>query len=266
MFIIYMAKNLINGHAYIGVTCKGLKRRKSTHLRYAKIGGRQCPRLYDAIRKYGASNFEWIVLASLKVQRHAYELEFELVDKLNPEYNACPGGQVGSSEPWNRFPVVCLEDGKMFESAKAAALYYGVDNSEICKACNGYRNRTFVAGRHFQWFDFEMSLNERMAAIKKLNAEVVEKRRRVPSIKRRNNLIDGGKDKIGRSAAGPASRSKPVICLDDGRVFSSVSAAGAHYGVNTSALSELCRGKRYRMTVGGRHFAFVFDVGQRWVA
>lgn len=56
---------------------------------------------------------------------------------------------------------------------------------------------------------------------------------------------------------GPASMSRRVICLDDGREFESASAAARHYGVAKSALIELCLGKNYRQTVGKLKFKYI---------
>lgn len=65
---------------------------------------------------------------------------------------------------------------------------------------------------------------------------------------------------------GPSALSKEVICLDDGKVYESCASAARAYELDSGALSELCRGKRYRRSLGGRHFAYADDVGQRWVA
>ena len=56
---------------------------------------------------------------------------------------------------------------------------------------------------------------------------------------------------------GPESQQRKVICLDDGQTFVSAKLAAAAYKVSRSALVELCRGQRFRKTVGGRRFAYV---------
>ena len=58
-------------------------------------------------------------------------------------------------------------------------------------------------------------------------------------------------------AKGPKASSKPVLCIEDGLIYESASAAARHYDVDKSALIELCLGKRNRKTVGGRHFEYV---------
>lgn len=55
---------------------------------------------------------------------------------------------------------------------------------------------------------------------------------------------------------GPKKSSKPVICLDDGNLFSSASEAARFYNTSKSALIELCLGKNHRQTVKGLRFKY----------
>lgn len=50
-------------------------------------------------------------------------------------------------------------------------------------------------------------------------------------------------------------RGKPVICLETGKVYESVSAAAEALKVPQSNLSSVCNG--HRQTCGGFHFRFV---------
>ena len=58
------------------------------------------------------------------------------------------------------------------------------------------------------------------------------------------------------SKLGPSSLMRAVVCLDDGKIFESASAAARQYGVARSALIELCLGQRGRKSVGGYHFVY----------
>jgi len=40
-----------------------------------------------------------------------------------------------------------------------------------------------------------------------------------------------------------AHKKKPVVCIDDGRIFSSISEAAGHIGVSTSCITLVCQGK-----------------------
>jgi hypothetical protein len=47
--------------------------------------------------------------------------------------------------------VICLTDGKEFESASAAAAFYGVAKSALIELCLGKHGRKSVGGKVFQY-------------------------------------------------------------------------------------------------------------------
>lgn len=57
-------------------------------------------------------------------------------------------------------------------------------------------------------------------------------------------------------AMGPKAIARPVRCLDDGLLHESVKAAGRFYGIVPSSINEVCLGRPWRHTAGGRRFAF----------
>jgi hypothetical protein len=61
------------------------------------------------------------------------------------------------------------------------------------------------------------------------------------------------------SHLGPKALSKKVICLDDGKIYESASAASREYLAAKSAIIELCLGKNGRKTVNGLRFQYVGD-------
>lgn len=93
--IIYKATNLINGKAYIGKTNYSLEKRKNGHLRSSKN-----PKtvFHQAINKYGADNFEFVVLEELKLHKNERLNKREiyyiaLLDTKTPNgYNMTEGG------------------------------------------------------------------------------------------------------------------------------------------------------------------------------
>jgi hypothetical protein len=57
---------------------------------------------------------------------------------------------------------------------------------------------------------------------------------------------------------GPISLSKKVICLDDGTVFESASAAARAYGLKkATSISDVCSGKPSRTRAAGRRFKYL---------
>lgn len=143
-FIVYKATNKINGHFYVGLTKVGLEERRIRHM---KDSGRNrkdkdCPAFYGAIRKYGIDTFEWEEIASFETIQEMYKGEERLIADLNPHYNIAVGGLVFTSKEKHREyiekhaekckkSVVCLNDGKMYSSAKEASLAYGL-HPKVC--------------------------------------------------------------------------------------------------------------------------------------
>lgn len=260
LYVVYMATNKINGKRYIGASVKGLKSRRGAHLKKAFSGERGCPRFYNAIRKYGPSSFRWTVLKSFKNKSTAFEYERYIIRELRPEYNVSEGG-LGplGVKAWNRVKVMCLETGVVYESMDAAGRDIGVSSGDICNVCKGNKRRHTIKGFHFIVFERPLSEQERMSLIDQKKLKMVEDRKRVSVLKERLNPVQDGVDVLGRSAAGPMSNARKVVCLDDGRRFDSASAAAKYYGASPSPIIELCLGQRGRKTVRGLRFAYALD-------
>jgi hypothetical protein len=52
------------------------------------------------------------------------------------------------------------------------------------------------------------------------------------------------------------NREKPVICLNDGRLFPSAAMAARHYGVQSTTLTQVCTGYKHRKSAGGLKFKY----------
>ena len=61
------------------------------------------------------------------------------------------------------------------------------------------------------------------------------------------------------ASLGPAALAKRVVCLDDGAVYASASAAAAAYGAQKSAVMEVCLRHLFRRTAAGRVFRYEGD-------
>ena len=87
---IYLIKNIINGHFYIGMSVN-LKRRSLEHFCNKSIS--QKPNvIYKAIRKYGKENFVFEVLEYINNCETLSEREVFWIEKLKPNYNMNLGG------------------------------------------------------------------------------------------------------------------------------------------------------------------------------
>ncbi len=217
-----------------------------------------CTKFCNALRKYGEDAFSWTVLVTLKTHGEALAEEMRLIAELKPEYNLSLGGEGNSGIPaWNRKPVTCLEDGKIFPSATHAADAYGLTNINVSEVCMG-KYRSAQGEYHFIYGDIVYGLARRKKLIRAIESAHAKRRKRVNcniALSRYRGIIDG-KDASGRSAAGPAKLSKAILCVDDGKCFPSINAAARYYNVDNTALSELCAGKRTRKSVGGLKFRY----------
>lgn len=259
IYCLYMVTNTVNGKRYIGITRRRFEIRKNQHINLARQGSKGCPRLYDAIRKYGESAFEWKVMARGLSEKNAYIAEMALIKKIrlsSEEYNVSKGGSSGGPlEAANKRPVICLEDGKLYPSIKSAALAYGAGGCDVSEVCTGKRRK--AKGKHFVFGAIEIPHHRRQEMIVEMEMEMARKRRRVVSHKNVNSLIVAGRDRMGRSAAGPMAHSRKVICLDDMNIFPSATSAALNYSVAKSALIELCLRKNRRRTVSGKRFCYI---------
>lgn len=95
--IIYLARNRMNGKAYVGKTERTLEQRTKEHLWFAEKGSPQP--FHRAIRKHGAEAFEWSVLCTLSSDCDGDDLnlmECHYIEKMGTfssnGYNATRGG------------------------------------------------------------------------------------------------------------------------------------------------------------------------------
>lgn len=168
--IVYQIKNLVNGKIYIGITCRGLMARRSSHILSAKRG--KSFLISRAIRKYGNDSFEFSAIETFSTFSGAAKREIEIIADRKPAYNITTGGEgspghkmsdrvkaiiraSNARREWPsgfrhsvesrakmlknrdciRRPVRCLWDMREFNSIKSAARYYGVSASGVSAVC-----------------------------------------------------------------------------------------------------------------------------------
>lgn len=82
--------NLLTGHEYVGMTEKGLNKRKTNHLWHAANEPRG--RFHRALAKYGHENFKWDVIEVWPDYFSALDAERKIIQILKPIYNMTAGG------------------------------------------------------------------------------------------------------------------------------------------------------------------------------
>ncbi|QIN96892.1 hypothetical protein [Synechococcus phage S-H34] len=161
MYLIYKATNKTNGKFYIG-RCHGpVKSREMKHWWYAKNKNANTP-FPNALRKYGRDAFEWSIVEEVTAET-AGEREVFWIDKLQPQYNATLGGDGGrygivcpehvreSISKANSKPVLCVETGEVFSSAKEAGISLGKPKgySNISNVLRGKAEKAY--GFHWEY-------------------------------------------------------------------------------------------------------------------
>lgn len=115
-------------------------------------------------------------------------------------------------------PVVCLDDGREFPSANAAARECGLSSSLVIEVCRRNPRRISAGGRVFR---YRGDYTDAAAEL----AEAEARRQR-------------------RSEAASRRARKAVICLNDGKIYQKTAEAGTAYGIHPSFVAEVARGKK----------------------
>lgn len=250
--LVYEARNLVNGHRYIGFTVRTLDARAAQHRKDArsKHGGF---RFHAAIRKYGEENFVFEVMADFDGDEELAKLyECEAVAKYKPEYNISRGGEGGSMPQETRDKISAGRRGKPGTllgrprtpefKAHMSALMKGVPRPEL----RGKKMSPELAAK--------------LRAISTGRVPSDETRQRQSESRKRyyQNLSPERRAELSAKASSSVAklhekRKIQVMCVNDGHVFESIRAAARYYEVAEESVRLVVKGKR--KTAGG--FVFV---------
>jgi len=179
-YTVYMAICKTTGGRYIGITSKGLARRRIEHVTKRSAGKRICPAFHAAIDKYGKDDFEWVCLIDGLDADEAAHLERFLISTMKPRYNVAAGGLSGSGfAGWKRSPetkarmsasakargmspttmaarrealrqhVTCIETGTVFRDGAEAAMAHGIKRNRVYE-CVRNKNINKASGASFR--------------------------------------------------------------------------------------------------------------------
>lgn len=110
-------------------------------------------------------------------------------------------------------PVFCLTTGKKFNNAKEGAKYYGISSgSHILGACNGKYEKagSLIDGTPLQWIFYNDYLNNKNVKLKEIKKYTKRK----------------------------------VMCINNGKIYESITDASKKTGANPTCISNVCKGKR----------------------
>ena len=137
-------------------------------------------------------------------------------------------------DPTKRYKkVICLDDGRVFESIKSAALFFNLSSKAISDACSG-RELSTKHGFHFAYYNNSFTDEDRLSRLSGLKSQQEERR--------------------GNSSK---ARSRSVVCLNDGLVYKNVRIAGEAYGLKMATVASICRlGGETKLVKPGMRFMF----------
>ncbi len=242
---IYKIENLVNGKVYVGQTIRDVDRRLQCHL--VKLRGNYHNNNYfqNAFNKYGEGNFETSIIEKCNVEqidnREVYWINYyknsvgvyniegggnyhkivttETRKKLSMKSKSSwlndeirnkrlRGLKYGKDNPNSRV-VICVTDGKIFESMTKAAEHYDICMKTIYDVVIGRTPYCYTNGR-----------------------------------KDRLEFCYYEKGKIYKPKKHTHKLSIGVKCITTGEVFDCIARASEKYNIPTTNISKVCKGQR----------------------
>lgn len=223
---IYMIKNNVNLKVYIGQTIRNIDYRYGSNGITSVLNTTHNEHLKKSIAKYGVDNFELIILhEDIDEKNELNILEQKCIKKYNSTDPEKGYNKILTHESMGELTkksIICINDGLIYDSLLAASEYYNVHISKISSVCNG--NRKHTRNLVFKFYDEDKKYDIR---------EYIPK-------------------KVG----------KKVICINDNKIFDSITDAGKYYEIGTDSISACCNGRNIS-TKTGLQFAF-YDKGRKY--
>lgn len=216
-FKIYAHINKINGKIYIGQT------KRTPYERFGNNGIQYKPQIfYRAIQKYGWNNFEHVILFDNLSSEMANIIETELIKKYkttdsNFGYNILPGGNG-------------VADKNYVYTGKIHKIVMMDKNFNILKeypSISSARSEHSTINMNYRFKPYY--INDNFIFVFKSQYE---------------NIINSKKFYEDIKYYKVARRRKPVICLNNLKVFGTTKEAGEYANVSQTMITECCQGKR----------------------
>lgn len=254
-FVVYCHTNILDGKRYIGITCQKLNQR----FRNGK-GYKSSPHFYNAIKLYGWDNFQHEILYENLTEDEAKAKEIELISKYKTQnndfgYNITPGGEGFSGKDNPMYGKRHSESAKMKMSIarkgkpKSESWKRKISESEKGKYVSE-ETRKKMSENHA---DVSGSKNPRYGC--KLSKEIIDKL--VKSSKTPEAIQKMKEHKKWYSGA-ENPHAKSVMCIETGKVYSTINEAAVDTKCHASKISSVCHGKR--KTTNNLHFKFMEEI------
>lgn len=227
--IVYLATNVLNGKRYIGMTRNTLARRQGQHIAQALRGACKFSIFHKAIRKYGAAAFRFEILAQCESYKAAAIEEIRLIAESRPEYNLGMGGEAVPNVGTR--PTAAARKATSLRMKGKPSHWLGKKRPDIAEM-----QRRRLTGRA----DLMRALHAKAHTPDSWAKISATKRARGPSP---------------QHLAAMVRRRKPLMCIDDGRVFGCCDEAARAIGCRSDSLRRVLNGQRE--AVFGYRFKYV---------
>lgn len=228
---LYRLTNQQNGKTYIGVTTGSLRRRLQRHVVTA-VGGNSQYLIHRAIRKYGADAFKMEALGQFPSLVELLAAERGAIAEQMPAYNLTKGGEGAWGVKHSKESV-----------ERVAAAHRGKPSHMLGKKHTPEARRKMSAA-----LKGKPSPNKGKPMLPQVRAALMAAKGTYRCVGSPPDVF------LARMAGHNQARRRPVICLNDGQTFASVTAAAKNYGFTKSGVSRVCLGLRRQCS--GHRFAF----------
>lgn len=148
IYFVYGIFNILNGKFYIGKSNDPFKRWRE-HKSLAFNGSNDCPKIYNAIRKYGIDNLEFIIIQKFLLEQESLDAEKYYINY----FNAINYGYNCLEDVFSRKGYVTSEKTKQKQSISRLNYYadgnnhplLGIPRNEITKE----KISVNLTGKHF---------------------------------------------------------------------------------------------------------------------
>lgn len=170
-YCVYIHTNKINGKKYVGITKQDpIQRWEYGH------GYKNCPKMWNAIKKYGWSGFTHEVVINNLTRGEAIAAEISLIkthDTVNNGYNVSEGGDIPPVHNARPVQQIDYKSGKVlaeYDSVCEAARTLGINHDKIYAVLYGKQ----VRACGFTWCYSDTKYNNRRIKMGNSRAVVSE--------------------------------------------------------------------------------------------
>lgn len=232
-YCVYIHTNLINGKKYIGQTSQKPEKRWDNGRGYITS-----PKFYNAIQKYGWSNFSHEIIASDLTAENANLLEELLIQEYNTQddkfgYNIKNGGSNGAHSEETKKKI-----GQSNHISQQGKHWSESQREKISKKFLGEGN-PFYGHHHSEETKKKISENRKGKRVGKDHPMYGKKHTK-------EELEKMSKNRQGKGG-------KRIICINTGEIFETMMDAARWCGLkNSSSIGQVCN-KTGKQKTAGKH-------------